>query len=423
MKFDAIVVGAGPAGCTAAYHLARMGFKVLVVERGRTPGSKNVFGGRVYAGALSRVYPGFEKEAPIERWVRIERLSLSCNGGYVTLEFRCGEKSFTTYLSRLCEWMASKAESEGAVIATEVTIEELVKKDGFYKGVRAGGDTVYADVVVDAEGVNRLLLEKAGFTRKLEPDTVALGVKEVIKLEAGRIEERLGLEENEGVAWLSVGSDLTMGVPGGVFLYTFKDSVSLGAILFLDKALSTLKKPVYQLIDDLRLHRLFKKIVGDGRLIEYSAHLTPQYPEKLIPKKLCDNGLIITGDAAGFLVDMAYTIRGVDLAVYSGYLAAKAIEKAHSQGSMSRENLRVYEDMVRESFIMKEIMKFRGVREVVRSEELMRVYPRLLCRVLSRMYNIDLEAPKAIDALKSECGGLTGILSLALKAYGVLRKV
>ena len=423
MKFDAIVVGAGPAGCTAAYHLARMGFKVLVIERGRIPGSKNVYGGRVYAGALSRVYPGFEREAPIERWVRVEKLSFSCGEDYVTLEARCGEKSFTAYLSRLCEWMAGKAESEGAVIATEVTVDELVREDGFYRGVRAGGEKVYADVVIDAEGINRILLEKTGLAGKLEPETVALGVKEVIKLDSEKIEERFGLEENEGLAWLSIGEDLTMGIPGGAFLYTFKDSVSLGAILFLDKALSMLKKPVYQVIDSLRLHRLFRRIVGDGRLIEYAAHLTPHYPEKLIPKRLCDNGLVIVGDAAGFLVDMAYTVRGVDLAVYSGYLAAKAVEKAHAQGSMSRENLMVYEDMVRESFIMKEIMKFRGARDVVRSEELMKMYPRILCRVLSRLYSIDLEAPKAVDALKSECGGLTGILSLALKAYGVMKKI
>ncbi|MFP3280640.1 MAG: FAD-dependent oxidoreductase, partial [Vulcanisaeta sp.] len=56
-KFDVIVVGAGPAGLTAAQQLANRGFKVLVVERGKKPGSKNVFGGRIYAHVLDKLYP------------------------------------------------------------------------------------------------------------------------------------------------------------------------------------------------------------------------------------------------------------------------------------------------------------------------------------------------------------------------------
>ena len=68
-KFDVIIVGAGPSGCAAAYSLAKMGFHVLVVERGKYPGAKNVMGGRMYAYALNRLIPDFWKEAPVERKV------------------------------------------------------------------------------------------------------------------------------------------------------------------------------------------------------------------------------------------------------------------------------------------------------------------------------------------------------------------
>ncbi|KCZ71901.1 hypothetical protein ANME2D_01957 [Candidatus Methanoperedens nitroreducens] len=62
-KFDVIIVGAGPGGCAAAYSLAKMGFNVLILERGKYPGAKNVMGGRMYAHALNRLIPGFWKEA------------------------------------------------------------------------------------------------------------------------------------------------------------------------------------------------------------------------------------------------------------------------------------------------------------------------------------------------------------------------
>src|SRR3989304_8912038 len=87
-KFDAIIVGAGPAGCAAAYSLARMGFNVLIVERGKYPGAKNVMGGRVYAHALNRLIPEFWKEAPVERRVTREKLTFLCNKASVTLDFQ-----------------------------------------------------------------------------------------------------------------------------------------------------------------------------------------------------------------------------------------------------------------------------------------------------------------------------------------------
>ncbi len=422
-RFDAIVVGAGPAGCSAAYRLAEKGFKVLLVERGRVPGSKNVYGGRVYADPLRKIFPDFDKSAPIERWVVGERMSLVRGDDAVTIDYRYGEPvSFIAYLSKLCEWMASKAEEAGAILVTEVTVDELLMKDGRVAGIRAGNDIVEADVVVDAEGVNRLLLERAGLVEKLRPSTLALGVKEVIKVPAKKLEERLGLGDGEGMAWLVAG-DITGGLPGGAFLYTNKDSISLGMILFLDKAVEKLREPVYTLVEKLRLHKLFRSLLGDGTLMEYSAHLTPHDPFALMPRRLYHDGLVIVGDAAGFLVDMAYTVRGVDLAAYSGYLAARAIEQAHSQGSMSAENLAVYERMIRESFVYKELVKFREVRELLRSPKLLEEYPRLALSILGGMYRFGFEAPKLVDLVKKECGGTIGMLKLLLELYGVVKKL
>ncbi|MCD6244026.1 MAG: NAD(P)-binding protein, partial [Candidatus Korarchaeota archaeon] len=76
VDFDIIVVGAGPAGSVASYLLAKKGHTVLTIERGKRPGSKNMFGGRLYAWSLEKVFPNFWEEAPIEREVTREVLGL-----------------------------------------------------------------------------------------------------------------------------------------------------------------------------------------------------------------------------------------------------------------------------------------------------------------------------------------------------------
>ncbi|MFP3491651.1 MAG: FAD-dependent oxidoreductase, partial [Vulcanisaeta sp.] len=203
-KFDVIVVGAGPAGLTAAQQLANRGFKVLVVERGKKPGSKNVFGGRIYAHVLDKLYPEYVKEAPVERWVRRERITMMTEDSWTTIDFettKTEHRSFTAYLTNFVEWLDKKAESAGAVVIPEIPIDSLVIRDGRVVGVRAGNDEVYGDVVVIAEGINRLVLERSGLAPKLSPEIVALGVKEVIKLDRNAINERFGLDEDEGLAW------------------------------------------------------------------------------------------------------------------------------------------------------------------------------------------------------------------------------
>jgi electron transfer flavoprotein-quinone oxidoreductase len=64
-KFDAIVVGAGASGNAAAYTMAKAGLKVLQIERGEYPGSKNVQGAILYSDALEKIIPDFREDA---RW-------------------------------------------------------------------------------------------------------------------------------------------------------------------------------------------------------------------------------------------------------------------------------------------------------------------------------------------------------------------
>ncbi|MEM3588907.1 MAG: FAD-dependent oxidoreductase [Nitrososphaerota archaeon] len=423
LKPEVIVVGAGPAGLSAAYTLANNGLKVVVLERGRTPGSKNLYGGRVYSAPLEEIYPNFRNEAPIERWVKKERISLMSKGELFTLEYNSNDStSFTAYLSKLTGWMAQKAEQAGAIVVTDVRVDGFFMEDGVVKGVRSGDDVLRSDVVVDAEGINRLLLERAGITRKLAARQVALGLKQVIKLDSQKIDERLGISSNEGLAWMLIGEP-TGYLPGGAFLYTNSSTISLGLVIFLDAAISRIDQHVYELLEGLRLSPVMMNIIGDGTLLEYGAHLTPEAGLSLCPNKLYSDGLLIAGDAAGLLLNLGYTIRGVDFAAYSGYLAAKAVIKAHENGDYSSMTLSYYQKLIEESFIMKEMKKHSDVSKLFGSNELFSLYPSLVIDTAKRLYEIEEYSPKLMEAFRESIRGKSSMISILFKLLKLVRTI
>ncbi len=392
--FDAIVVGAGPAGSTAAYKLAQKGYEVLLIERGRIPGSKNVYGGKVYSHYIEMAYPGFEKEAPIHRWVEKERFTLLWKDQHITLEYSSRKPaSFTAYLSKLTEWMAKKAEEAGTLLATEVVADHLIFKDKKVVGVESGGDRVYADTVIIAEGANRLLLERCGLAEKPSPKRMALGVKEVIKLDKKRINERFGLADSEGLSWIFLG-DVIDGLPDGGFLYTFKDTVSLGIVVHLGEATRHMKENVSVYLEKLRLREPFRKLLGDGQLIEYSAHLTLEDPLSFSPKKYSGEGWMVIGDAAGFLANMGYTFRGVDFAVYSGLKAAEAYE--HTRDN---DDPLYYDRIIRETPMYREIHRYRGTHKLMELKNLFTSYPELIMAAFEKKMNIGEETPTLLSVL------------------------
>src|SRR5450756_492039 len=72
-RFDAVVIGAGPAGSAAAITMAKAGLQVALLERGAKPGSKNVMGGILYNHYLEEIVGDSWKEAPLERPIIEER--------------------------------------------------------------------------------------------------------------------------------------------------------------------------------------------------------------------------------------------------------------------------------------------------------------------------------------------------------------
>jgi len=372
-KFDAIIVGGGLAGIVTAYQLVKEGLEVLVVERGTACGSKNMTGGRLYAHTMEKVIPGFADEAPLGRKIVTERFSLLTADNSSTIEVdseklgEMGAQSYTVLRAEFDQWLADKAESEGVMFVCGIRVDDLIVRDGTICGIIAGDEEMEADVVVLADGVNSLLAQRLGLKEELRPDEVEVGAKEVIRLGDRVIEERFHLAPGEGIAWVFHG-EATFGHKGNGFLYTNRDTVSLGVVTGVDD-IDHSGHSVLEMVEHLKEHPLIAPLIAGGDLAEYSAHLVPRGGPEMMPK-LFDSGVLVVGDAAALVINLGYIVRGMDLAVQSAILAAETILAARAAGDFSKSTLCAYEKAVQESFILRDMKHCQAYAQALESPAL-----------------------------------------------------
>lgn len=421
-RFKAVIVGGGPAGSTAAYLLAKAGLEVLLVERGESPGSKNMFGGRMYSYALARIIPGFWEEAPLERPVVREMLTVM--NGESSVSVTCQEESwgrpphhsYTLLRAEFDAWLAAKAEEAGALIACSIRIDDLLLEKGKVVGVRAGDDEIFADVVIAADGANSLLAEKAGLGSRPRPNQVAVGAKQIIELPADTISQRFGLAEGQGAAGLYVGS-CTKGMPGGGFLYTNKESISLGLVV---NAGGFEERPflMSELVEEFKAHPIIAPLVEGGRVAEYSAHLVPEAGLQMTPQ-LVGDGILVAGDAAGMVLNLGYQVRGIDLAIASGEAAAQAVIEAEEKNDFSRQGLGGYRERLKRG-VLRDMEFYRNSPRFLENRRLYLQYPQLATGLAACLFTVDGSTPrhllgKALNQIKSSGIGVIQLLSDAWK--------
>jgi electron transfer flavoprotein-quinone oxidoreductase len=392
-EVECIVVGGGLAGLSAAYGLAAAGAEVMVLERGDYSGAKNVTGGRLYLEPIRGLYPELWDEAPFERPVARELVTMMGDGGHATFEiaserFTAGKpQSYTVLRARLDQWLAEKAAERGAMVVPNMKVDELLRKDGRIIGIRAGDDKIGAQVVVVAEGVLRLLASEAGLAEGPRPAHHAVGFKEVIELPAGVIEDRWHLNPGEGAAQLFMGA-CTKGMMGGAFLYTNKESVSLGMVVGMRAMMERPQKiEADTLLDAFKDLPQIRPLVAGGTVAEYSAHSIPEGGISQVPK-LAGDGYLVAGDAAGLSLNALVTVRGMDFALASGYHAARTVLKAKAAGDFSAAGLAGYEQALRGSFVLKDLETARNIPTFMENPRLFTHYPRAVSRLMESIYTV-----------------------------------
>ncbi|QLG62718.1 FAD-dependent monooxygenase [Halorarum salinum] len=369
-RFEAVVVGAGPGGAAAAAVLADNGVETLVLERGVEAGSKNVSGGLIYAGKSAAytaddLFPGFREEAT-ERPVTRNYMDNVAGDEVHTIDLKRVHEHDTAWVDsvlrrRMDSWLAERvhertAEAGGGLL-TDVRVNGLLWEDGEAVGVTCDKlDPIRADVVIAADGVNSELARAAGLMDWEEPDEWFQGVKAVVDVEPDVIADRFDVAEDEGVARL-FGGDLFDGVRGGGFLYTNRDSLSIGTVFHLDSLAEERAEP-HELLDGLLTHPHLGQWLPD----EYSER---EYSAKLVPdsKKVAHGSphrdrMLLVGDAAGQMQAQGPIIKGMNHAVNAGGLAAEAYVEAKSRNAPHSAG-ELYASKLREEGVMDELRPTR----------------------------------------------------------------
>jgi electron transfer flavoprotein-quinone oxidoreductase len=415
---DVVVVGAGPAGSCAAIVLARAGLRVVLLERGPFPGSKNMYGGVVYPRILDEILPRWWEEAPVQRWVTRRSTMVLTSDQALTVDFRSQHwaappyNGATAYRPDFDHWLAGHAEAAGAQIVCSTTVVGLLRdRDGRVTGVRTDrpdGD-LRARVVVACDGVNSFLAKEAALTPPVDAANYTLGVKETLALPKEVIDERFGVRGREGVDIEILGG--TGGVNGGGFVYTNLDTIAVGLVLKLPKLAAQQRRPE-QLLAGLKAHPGIAPLVEGAELKEYSAHLIPEAGLSMMPKLMTD-GMLVAGDAAAMCLAAGIWLEGVNFAMASGIAAGRAAAEAIRTGDVSATGLAGYERRLSENFVLRDHRKLRRAPRLVLSDRVQHVYPELITGVVERMFRVDNPSPKP---------GLRRIVAQERRRLGIRRR-
>lgn len=337
-KVQCIVVGAGPAGAACAHVLAKKGIEVVVLERGRKVGEKNVAGFVLFTPVLEYLIPGCREKAPLERNItRFDTIDMdedyfNVSQRYI-YSYRDDPLCFSAFRGKFDPWFAMEAQKAGAELITGQTVTDLIFDKNRVVGIKIEDEELYADVVVGADGIHSIVAEKTGL--KKDPGKMYLIVKEILDLPPDVINQRFRLREGEGC---TVEGEFELDVENLVTLYTNKDSVSM-ALDCVAEDLIDEKAKAHDLLEEVKSHPYLHSLLEGASLREYQAHDETINREPLKPESMYGDGVLLCGEA-GKIIDMWGT--GVPPSILSGMMAAQTVEMAVQKNDFSKKTLKNY---------------------------------------------------------------------------------
>ncbi|NOJ29648.1 MAG: electron transfer flavoprotein [Nitrososphaeraceae archaeon] len=292
-NYDVVIVGGGSAGLAALKHLTNLGKQAVLLEAGKEIGSKNVSGGILYSKKTDnkKVYnvediygENFITEAPYERLITKYVLNTTSKDKVFSIDLTEAHNFQSNFgvsvlLNKLNSWFAKEAqysaEKLGGGIVTGVHVKSLRWEDNTSKIILETDELqeIGAKVIIAADGVNSEIAEIVNAREKFTPDELYQGVKVLVKLPEKLIEERFNIKNtDEGTAHLFAG-DLSQNLIGGGFVYTNRDSISIGGVYHYDSLLKNPKEPA-EIVNAMLRNPMISELVKDE-----------------IPKKEIDNTL------------------------------------------------------------------------------------------------------------------------------------
>ncbi|MEM0485841.1 MAG: hypothetical protein QXD29_03130, partial [Thermoplasmata archaeon] len=393
------------AGLSSALVTARAGLSTLVLERGEYNGSKNMFGGVLYTNSINKLIPEFWKEAPVERPITRRRITMMTDKSFFSIDYKNYAfrnefyNGFSVFRSKFDQWYAKKVEEAGALVATGVKVDSLLHDGNRVSGVKSGDDEMEGNIVIIADGAVSLLAQSEGLKKRPDANDFGVGMKEVFQLTEEEVNKKFGITSKDGVEELIIGYP-TKYLRGGGFIYTYKDTISIGVIISLE----ALRKSEYYAIDfleDLKEHPMIADLIENAQLREYSAHAIPEGGYRMI-SKLYKDGAMVVGDAAGLVNSSGIYLNGVDLAISSGIIAGEVAVKANKLGDFTSRILSEYETRMNET-VLRDFRNYRNAPFFLENHRIYNEYPKMVNNMMERIIKSNDEPRKKMfELIKSE---------------------
>src|SRR6202011_1862813 len=335
-----------------------------------------------------------------QRWMMTDEAAIRLLG-YKNLRNRERPHSFSVLRARFDPWFAGRAEEAGAFLIPETVVEELIVRDDRGVGVRTGreGD-LHADVVVVCEGIGlgSRLLEKTliggkPLKKPLARNQAAMAVKEIVAMDPATIESRFNCDPGEGASVECYG-DATRGLSGFMFIYTNKETLSVGGGALLSEMSDTrlsreelAKRTPNALMEHFKNLEPIKPLLQGGETVEYLAHMIPEGGYKGIPK-VYGPGYLVCGDSA--MLSNPVHREGSNLAMASGRFAGETVIHAKEAGDFSERRLAEYKGKLDNSWIMADMKKYDGAVPLLEhNPQMLTKYPKVADLALDEFFRVD----------------------------------
>ena len=379
MEFDVLIVGAGPAGLSAACKIRQLSeetgkdISVCVVEKGSEVGAHILSGAVFEPRALNELFPNWqEMGAPVNTAVKRDDIFMLTSAEkaikvphFAVPKTMHNEGNYIISLANLCRWLAEQAEGMGAEIYPGFAASEvLYNDDGSVGGVITGdmgvgedgeptdmympGMELRAKYTLFSEGcrghLGKTLLEKFDLAAGKDPQHYGIGIKEIWEIPAEQHEE--------GLVVHTAGWPLSeSGCSGGSFLYHIENNQVVCGLI-TDLSYDNPHVSPFEEFQRYKHHPEVKKYLDGGSRLVYGERAIAKGGLQSLPKMTFPGGLLIGCDAGTL---NAAKIKGSHCAMKSGLLAAEVVHKALTVDEKSGEELSEYTKAFEGSWLYKEL--------------------------------------------------------------------
>jgi electron transfer flavoprotein-quinone oxidoreductase len=348
-KYDVIVVGAGPGGCAAAKTAAEKGLKVLLLERAKSPGDKNMSGSYFFSDPAEKIFPGLADQDFVRTTFTGFRMKITANlnGDWFDIGWRKHSPDhYVIYRNESDRWLAQQAVNAGAGLRTSVTVCDVIKEGGYIKGViTTNGERIEAPITIGADGLHSVVALRSGIRSKFPREKIMVAIKYIYKLPPEVLRERF--PDGYIIPILVCGEPFAWG--GCPMDPNFERGLATATVYCLVSNLADYRINIHQLMQWMLSMPDTKALYKGAEFIYFNSHGLNCAESVGYPAKTYGNGIMLVGDAAG--LNNPFDGYGANVAMVTGKIAAEVAEMAISKQNYSEEVLAEYQRKWKETFI------------------------------------------------------------------------